>query len=200
MDSIFTAASVQPGIYESELNSKLGKAWPAWQPETLWSEITRIYGAPPSSSAADKIGALKTLLTKPDLFFQDATVFENMILAACDLNVDPAAFQLAAPEELIVGIETWLPIAINHKTMQLFGPEIVEYIRVSCQNAGLLVYPETLRFAQPEYPEELSTFAAQIKPSSTYPTDETDVVAVQSYKLYQIDQSAKAMHAPIKAH
>lgn len=198
MPSIFTTPRVQPGVYETELNRKFGPAWVTWEPETLWSEIRRVEMVYPTTAIANKINALKVMLAKPELFFQDATVFENMIMAVCDLNVDPAAFQLASPEEIIFGIESWIPIAINHKTLELFGQEIIAYVRVVCQNAGLLVYPETLKFAQPEYGEPLKHFAKLIVPLGTPPTDESDLVGVQGFKLYQVEQCVKAMHGPLE--
>jgi hypothetical protein len=196
MNNIFTTPRVLPGVYEAELNRKFSSDWLTWEPETLWSEIRRIYGFQPVASVANKINALRVLITKPELFFKDATVFENMVLAACDLNVDPVSFQLASPEEVVFGIEAFTPIALNHKVSQPFGPEIVAYIRAVCQNDGLLVYPATLKFAQPAYMDELRRIAEKIVPRETPPTDETDIPGVQGFKLYQIIQCVKAMHGP----
>lgn len=193
MTQIFTATGVLPSVYDEALSRPEFDGWLYWEPETLWIEIERVFGTRPTQTVSDKLNALRTMRVQPDLFFHDAPTFENIILAGCGFFIDPWALQLATPEELVFGLEAWIPIANKYGTMQSFGREIITYVQVSCERFGLIAYPEVLKFAQPEYDSTTQRLVNKISPSSNSPTDESDIVAVQSYELYKIDRCVQAM-------
>ena len=184
IEKIFKSKHILPQAYKLVLDQTMPEGWAAWEPEALWDEIERVHGVRPIEEVANKINAIKTLLTT-ELYYYDATVFENMILAANDLMVTPSTFQMCSPEELVYGIRAFRPI---ENRPQSWGKEIVAYVNACCQFYGLLKYPPDLEFAQPQYDGELANLAKQITIRYTDPKtlDQKDVVAVQSNKLYHV--------------
>lgn len=185
MTSIWDAKHVLPEAYVNELTYQFGSYWYEWEPETLWSEIRRIFGTEPSGEVKSKIGAIRVFMTT-DLFFTDAPTFENIVLAVNDLFYDPTVLEIASPEEILYAITALSPLRPD-VTID-YNREIVGYIRTSCRKDGLLVYPRPLQFAQPRIPEELQSVAEAIKPNSEIVSDSTDMVQVQSLKLYNLWQ------------
>lgn len=184
IEKIFKTKHILPQAYKLVLDQSMPEGWATWEPEALWAEIERVHGTRPIEEVANKINAIKTLLTT-ELYYIDATVFENMILAANDLMVQPSSFQMCSPEELVYGIRAFRPIETRP---QSWGREIAAYVNACCQFYGLLKYPAELEFAQPQYEGELANLAKQITIRYTDPKtlDQKDVVAVQSNKLYHI--------------
>lgn len=182
--NIFKSKHVLPQAYKVVLDGQLPEGWPSWEPEALWAEIERLFKVQPIQEVCNKINAIKTLLTT-ELYYCDATVFENMILAANDLYVDPSTFQFCSPEELVYGIRAFRPI---ENRPQSYGKEIAAYVNACCQYYGLLRYPIELHFAQPKYEGRLAELveAISMKYSDPKTMDQKDVVAVQGMKLYEI--------------
>lgn len=185
---IFTAKHVVPQIYKAVLDEHLGPNWITWEPETCWVELDRIFNIRPSENVANKINALKVFLTTK-AFYQDATAFENIVLAVNDLFVDPQTLQVCSPEEMVYALKVLQPLGLNPKE---FGKEIVAYVQVACKQVGLLKFPEELKFAEPAYVAPLSEIAKTIKPVYVDPDkiDYTNIEQVQGSKLYIIQMYA----------
>lgn len=184
MKAIFLRGGIPPKAYQTILTREFGPEWLTWLPETLYTEIQRVWGVRPNEEVSDKINALRTVLTT-DLLYHDATAFEHIILAMNDTAIDPSTLSLCSPDELIYGLYVLGPLDSNK-----FEREIVAYIRACCENVGLLVYPANLKFAQPEYKsKELKLALSQIKAKlSDGPQD--NLVVQQSNKLYKYVQDA----------
>ena len=162
--------------YKLLLDRELGDDWITWLPEALYKAIYDQWGVFPSTDVSNKLNAIKTFYTT-DLFYHDAPAFEHMVLAINDHAFDANTLQLSLPEEIAYAI------AVLKADPSKFEREVKGYVRVCCQNVGLLVYPNALKFAQPEYEGELARMAAKIRPTSQEPESDTDTIAVQGYKL-----------------
>ncbi len=182
MNRIFNSAGVPPKVYQVVLTRAFGKEWFSWLPETLYTEIERKWGLRPTAEVSDKINALKIFLTT-DLFYHDAPVFEHIVHAINDVECDPETLQLSSPDEIAYAFHVLGPFDDT-----IFEREIVAYIRTCCDNAGLLVYPQAIKFAQPEYSEKLKGYVSRIKPQLA-PLDSKEISDVQSNKLYTINQA-----------
>jgi hypothetical protein len=181
-EALFRSKGIWPGAYQSVLNRQFGTAWLSWEPETLWTEIKRIWQADPSGEVRSKILAIRVAITT-DLFYSDAPAFENMVLAINDLQYDPGEIQLASPEELVYALRMLGPLKDG-----IFSREVTGYIRACCRKAGLVRYPDELRFAEPAYPAELAQHVKHIKVKDGGPDlDPSSVVDVQSDLLYRIN-------------
>lgn len=135
-----------PNVYVKVLGEKFGDAWHEWEPETILEEIGREWSVKPSDSVMEKIMALQTFLTT-DLFWEDPSFFENVILAFGDRYVDPDLIQSCTPEELSYGLT--VANLVRRKTD--FSKDIVGYIQACHRQAGQLLYHDTMTFAQPVY-------------------------------------------------
>jgi hypothetical protein len=176
---LFTAEGIPPKFYNTALINGLGAEWTDYFPETLYQEIGRVWGVSPSPEVSEKINAYKVFSTT-DLFKHDAAAFSHIVLAMNDSVCDPNVLTLVSPEDIVYAL---LVLDIDPDTYG-FEREVITYIRACCENAGLLVYPVTLRFAQPKYDNpELKAAAKKIKPA---PISGDDMVAVQSRKLYAV--------------
>ena len=180
-EALFRSKGIWPGVYQAVLNKRFGPAWLTWEPETLWAEIKRVWKAEPSGEIQSKILATRIAMTT-DLFYTDAPAFENMILAVNDVEYDPELLQLATPEEIVYGVRMLSPLRDGS-----FNREVTGYIRACCRRAGLLRYPDDLRFAEPQYPDNLARIVSQITTKEAGDDlDPHDTVAVQSNNLYRI--------------
>lgn len=153
---IFLRNYVPPKTYMEILDTTFGRDWREWEPETLLQEIFRTFSVRPPSLVQDKIFALQTFLNT-GLFWDNALVFENMILAFGDRFIDPDLIQGAIPEELAYGMTVAGQLGKTGKPVQ----DIIEYIRASHRDAGVLVYHPALKFAQPEYTDEFRKSVAE---------------------------------------
>ena len=185
MEQLFRAKHILPQVYKIVLDDAFGVGWIKWLPETCWSEINRKFKVVPVPEVKNKINALKVFL-QTDKFYYDAHVFENIVMAVNDYYVDPDAIQLANPEEITYAVRALLPL--KDELNPEFGREVIGYIRTSCRRAGMLKYPHMLQFAQPEYDSTITEHLAMIEPEAFDPYDETNIIHVQSLKLWQVMQ------------
>lgn len=181
MKRLFTTGGIPPKAYNVVLSKELGTDWLNWLPETLYEEIERAWGVRPNEAISDKINAYKTFLTT-DVFYHDAAAFEHIVLAVNDSGVDPEQLTLCSPDELAYAF-----LVLGPFDTKKFEREIIGYIRVCCENAGLLKYPTALAFAQPEY-KSPTLKAALLKIEPKFKEgDDTDIVVQQSNRLHQIN-------------
>lgn len=177
---IFTSQHVVPSVYEKVLDEALGSDWINWELITIIDSIEQVFGVVPSQQIKDKLAAYKLFKTT-DAFYHDARTFESIVLAINDRMVRPEVFELVAPEDILYAV------LVLRADPKMFEREIYAYVKACMEHAGVLKYPKLLRFAQPEYPKELAVLVEQINPiSATTPTDERDLVQVQSAKLRDI--------------
>jgi len=187
---LFTERFVPPRVYVGVLSKMLGGLWPTWEPETIWEEIRIETGAQVSDEVRDKINALRLVLTT-DNFWEEFTVFENVILAFNDRHVDPSYMQVCLPQELAYG----LTVAGSVK-VKPFAADIINYVRACCEQDGLVVYPNIFSFAQPRFEDaalrELVYEARKVWDTQRFAHlrvpagEEDDPVVVQVAKLHDI--------------
>ena len=143
---IFVRKYTPPKAYRDEFTRVFGKEWLKWEPETLFSEIRRHWGVTPIEAIREKILALQTFLTT-DLFWDDFLVFEKIILAFNDREVDHDLIQCCTPEELAYGMK----MAMEVRNRGDFVFDIKAYIQSCHREAGVLCYYSDLMEFQPEY-------------------------------------------------
>jgi hypothetical protein len=178
---VFTSKNILPSVYNIMLSNKFGEQWKTWELETLWVEIEQEWGSSPTGEVRTKIGALRAFLDT-DMYWNDAGVFENIVLAMNDHLVTPDTLQLASPVEIYYAMRVLNPIKQGKFTRPVIG-----YIRVAFEKAGILKFPELLRFAEPWYEGELATIYDSIV-AKDYgdDLDETSAVALQSQKIFDL--------------
>lgn len=183
MKEVFRREGVPPKAYQQLLNSTFSTEWYQWLPETLFSEIEREFDVEVSEIVRDKILAIQTFVNT-DVFYHDAAAFEHIVMAVNDADVVPDEISLASPEEIVYAITTLGPVDDKQ-----FEREVTRYIQICFENAGLLVYPSNVRFAQPEYLDErLKKAVQQVRPVVTDAAPH-DLVGRQSNKLYKCIRS-----------
>jgi len=146
---LFIKKNVRPDAYRDLFDRTFERQWIEWEPETLRMEIPRTWGVHPIEEVFEKIMALQTFL-RTDLFWDDVIAFENIVLAFNDLFVDPDLVQQALPREIAFGVV----VANRLNTKSDFVQDIVEYIRASHREEGILVYHPELKMFQPEYSDD----------------------------------------------
>lgn len=178
---VFRALHILPGVYQELLTKQFGGAWLEWEPETLWVEIDREFGAQCSDTVKSKILALR-VFKLTDKFFEDVHVFENTCLAVNDLPYDIDLLEPVAVEELEYALRVLLPIK-----KRSFGREVQGYVQACCRRDGLIKYPPMLAFAEPEPDTEYKDTVRAIQPRKYDNLNLEDVVQVQSNRLYNIN-------------
>jgi hypothetical protein len=153
---IFIRKYIPPKAYRDELTRAFGSEWLDWEPETILMEIRRQYGVTPIESVKDKIFALQTFLTT-DLFWDDFLIFEKIVLAFNDRDVDHDLIQCATPEELAYAME----VSTGLREKKSFVRDIPEYIRACHREAGVLVYHSALQQFQPTYEDSFRRDVAE---------------------------------------
>jgi hypothetical protein len=189
MDSdLFFRAYVPPRRYKETLDKAFGKEWVEWEPETILQEIRRVFGATPTQLIQDKIFALQTYLMT-HLFWDDPRAFENMILAFGDRALDPDLIKACLPEELAYGMTVADQIDAPRDT---FVVDVAEYMRACHREVGVLVFHDTMRFAQPVYKGDMKRIAEAVMAllgKGTPPSAEIDhenPVQVQHAKAWDV--------------
>lgn len=146
---LFLQKKVLPRTLVEVLAAGLGGSWLTWEPETIYTEIARVWNVESSHIVFEKILALQTLLVT-DSFWDDALVFENMILAFNDHVPDPDMIKSVHPREIALGMV--LAIDVRNKTDFVY--DVTAYIRACHREYGVLVYHPILAFAQPKHEDE----------------------------------------------
>jgi hypothetical protein len=146
---LFIKKKVLPRTFVEVLAAGLSGSWTTWEPETLLTEIQRVWNVDPSPPVFEKILALQTLLVT-NAFWDDALVFENTILAFNDHVSDPDMLKSAHPREIALG----MTLAIDVRDKADFIHDVEAYIRACHVEYGVLVYHPILAFAQPKYEDD----------------------------------------------
>jgi len=119
----------------------------AWEPETLWIELSRMgVSVPPNNRA--KVMAARVLVST-GRFYYDALVFEK---TAVTFNDDPVHLDSLddAPVEYLAwaSYEAYKIYLHYHKENVSYDREPIAYTGVQLYRHGLLVAPEQLHWAQ----------------------------------------------------
>lgn len=183
---LFLQNHVPPKTYKDALDKAFGEEWTAWEPETIVQELFRVFRVVPIYAVREKIFALQTFLVT-HAFWDSVLTFEDIVLAFGDRYVDPGLLQGCLPEELAYGV-----VVANQVQKAEFSSDVSLYIRSCHHNAGVLVYHEALRFAQPAYEGENARIAAAVEKllaaGAVPPKDinQDDPVQVQFAKTWDV--------------
>jgi hypothetical protein len=143
---IFLERHVLPRTLMEVLSAGLGRGWLEWEHETIRAEIVKTLGVEPIEAVFEKIMALQTLL-KTDLFWDDALIFENTVLAFNGLPFDFDLIKTCQPREIAYGVVA----AIDLRDKSDFVPDVAEYVRACHREYGVLVFHPVLASMQPQY-------------------------------------------------
>jgi hypothetical protein len=138
----------------------------AWEPETLWLELSRTGVNVPVANRA-KIMAARVLVTT-GRFYYDALVFEKTIVT---FNDDPAHMDSLddAPVEYIAWAsdEAYKIYLHYHKENVSYDREPIAYTGVQLYRHGLVVAPDQLHWAQEaldaHYPKDTAALRKKVQ-------------------------------------
>ncbi len=135
--------SKAPSWYIQRLVEKYDRQWFEWEPETLWATIEKDFGTNLSELARNKINAAK-LIYLTDAFWKDWNIFEKVAQAFSGHIPDFFTIEPPSPGEMAwaVGEASYMRPSIP------FSEEVAAYAMAACKDAGLVLFPEELGFAQ----------------------------------------------------
>ena len=137
---------VHPLKLVAELEDTLGDEWPTWEPETIRETIVKEAGITPSDDVMSKVMAVKIVLARPDIFYDNWEAMEKIAVALNDRS--PI---MGAVEEVPV---EWLSNAVTIVEKLAgegdFGPETTKYVAARLYDQGYAIAPPLLRFADEE--------------------------------------------------
>jgi hypothetical protein len=136
------AKSTKPTDLLRILTSAFGAGWVTWEPETIWSEMRRVFGEAPNEITKGKVQALKTLLVT-NAFWVDHLAFEKVVLAVNGRIPIFDQYQHPSPAMIAFAMEEAATIRGAR-----FSDEVLRYIAAVCFESGLIILPEPLDAAQ----------------------------------------------------
>lgn len=159
-----------------------GDAWHEWVRETLEASWVADGGDRLSEADLDRMQAIQTLHTT-EQFTADPLIFEKIILALNGHHIDPTLVQVCTPGELAYGMLQAMKVKPVDKAR--FSDAVIAYIQACMAEAGLVVYPAAIRFAEPKYEGSLASLASAVRDSADAGNValHTDPVQVQRGKL-----------------
>lgn len=156
-----------------------GPGWLAWEPETLWLELSN-----PPERNRDKLMAGITLTQHPS-FWWDWRVFGQTCMAFNDLAVFPEQLPEPTVEQMNwAAFEAELILALSEETTitPKFDANVKSFIAVCAHNQGVVRLPEDLRGAQPHLNKLLTpegrTLSAQVKQQWQQRADRDDLASL----------------------
>lgn len=142
--NIFTHHDTHPVVMDFALLKAFGMQWLEWEPETIWSEIQRIFKSQISEHARSKIHALRALRTS-NMPWEKWQVFEKVIQALNNNIPRWAVMQAPTLEQLYVGIDI-----IDEMRSVDFSDEVKAYIAAAVLHDDVTFVPPPLDFVQVE--------------------------------------------------
>jgi hypothetical protein len=142
-----TRTDVHPLKLAAELSDTLGDEWLGWEPETIRATLIKDAGVDPSDDVMSKIMAVKIIMHRPDIFYDDWHALEKIAVTFNDQS--PLMGQV---EDVPV---EWLSNAVAIVSKLAggagdFGPETTKYVAARLRDQGYVVAPPLLRFADDE--------------------------------------------------
>jgi len=159
----------------------LGNAFIAWEPESIWLELSDTEDIDLSLENRDKLMAAMTLL-HGDAFHWDALIFENTVEAFNNIPSAPDAIQEASPGEIAWGAYEAELLAQYAGYVGEYDYEPARYTALSMYRDGLAVAPELLTFAQEEL-DKLTDHSDNLKSKTIERWNEIDKTKLESLEL-----------------
>jgi len=148
----FARTDIHPLKLMAELEDTLGEEWKEWEPETISESIVKEAGVTPSDEVMSKIMAVKIVVNRPDVFFDDWMGFEKISVA-----LNNKAPIMGMIEDVPV---EWMSNAVSivNKIVEDgdFGEDVAKYAAARMHDQGYAVAPPLLRFADSRLGEMVS--------------------------------------------
>jgi hypothetical protein len=183
--SLLTHYGSHPLVLDLYFLKSFGPEYYTWEPETLWSEVLRISGAPNISEVnRNRIQAVRTVHLTSTVF-ERWEVFEKVVMA---LNgVIPRFDMMQKPDlgQLLLGVGSILKLRSGK-----FSDEIARYVAAALQTDGIVYAPALLKFCNVHLKkgnEELHRKTVYAIKSGQPPEDEGVIVQlsrIDEAKLY----------------
>jgi len=155
-----------------DLDAALKKEVPGYPGEPGSSEVVTYFVASafgelekePDERVLEKARALQTChISKAP--WNDAIVFEKVVLALSGFEPDHQMIEAASPAEIAAGVCVMNRLKPKNK----FDREVIYYIRGIMHDWGIVCYPECLEFAQEDYTNpELKELCERVGKSNEY--------------------------------
>lgn len=182
------------------LDDRLGSEWREWEPETIIQSLSKVAGHDISEVVANKVMAMKLVLQRPDVFYDRWDALEKIAVALNDVAPTMSAAEDVPPEWLSNAVAIVSQVAPGD-----FGSDTASYVAARLFDAGYVVAPPLLRFADAKLGELVHDDAMRKKVIIAYakhlgdtdPIASEDPVSVQvarimghhAYVLDKFDQS-----------
>jgi hypothetical protein len=129
-----------------------GTEYMDWEPEVVGDALYELARGPVPQVNKDKISAMAVLLTR-NSFIEDAQAFSFICntLGGEDIPVLFTTFDPPMPEEVASTVMEYflnVPLEKGEKGEEVFGPEVLSFIAVILQDAGLTTAPPPLDFVE----------------------------------------------------
>lgn len=159
-DTIEEQTELHPLKLKEMLDQSLGPDWVLWEPETLHQTLAHHIGQPPDAETFQMIQAIQVLI-RTDHFWENWQGFEKIVLALNGITpelgqrpaqpgepesqVDFDQIEPLSPGQMIFASNVALRLS---PTQRPFNPEVLAFIAVQLQEAGLVWAPPPLHEAQ----------------------------------------------------
>jgi len=186
------------------LDDRLGREWREWEPETIVQSLAKVAGHDLSDNVANKIMAMKLVLQRPDVFYDRWDAMEKICVALNDVSPTMGVAEDVAPE--------WMSNAVAIVSQLVpgeFGVETASYVAARLYDAGYVLAPPLLRFADAKLGELVGDDALRKKVVIAYaqhlgdaePAESEDPISLQvvrimghhAYVLDKFDQSREQL-------
>jgi len=127
------------------MTSSFGDEWRDWESETIQEMIVSDVGVEPSSVTMSKIMALKVVLKMPAVVYDDWHVLEKVVVAFSGQLPAMTEIEDLTPDVLCHGIAI-----INNLAKGKFGLQATLYIAARLYDAGYVLAPVSMAFADPQ--------------------------------------------------
>lgn len=181
MKQAISGPGVTSLVYVAHLDSKFGKAWVEWEPETLWQAIEDEWGVTPSEGAKAAMMAARVVLSN-DSYYTDIQTFEAVTQG---LNNHQPAFdryQVCQPHEIAYALAQ--VDRLRDRPAGGFSEDVVHYIRGCMREYGMYGYPTSLKFAEPD--EDKQTRDKIRGMARKPPVKPGSMVEIQASKLHDL--------------
>jgi hypothetical protein len=142
--NIFIHHDSHPIVIKFALIKAFGFEWLKWEPETIWSEIKRVFQSEISEHARAKIHCLRALVVGEQPW-NSWQVFEKVIQGLNNNIPKWTLMQAPSLEQLYAGVDIIMTIRENK-----FGDEVRRYMAAAVLNEDIFYVPPPLDFIQVE--------------------------------------------------
>lgn len=142
--NLFTHHDAHPFVLDVALLKTFKAEWLTWEPETLWTEIHRVFNTQISEHTRAKIQTLRTVHVT-DSAWKSWNVFEKIIQGLNNNLPNWNTMQAPSLDQLYAGIDI-----LSNLRKEEFSDEVKLYIASAVLNEEVTFVPSPLDFVQAE--------------------------------------------------